>query len=407
MKIGLPKETFPDERRVGLTPDSLTLLKKQGHTVTVEAGAGEAAGYPDDAYKEKGAELVTSRADLFGGAELIVQVRGLGANLEAGRGDLEFLKSGQTLVGSFDPLSAPEAAKELAARDVTVFALELMPRISRAQSMDILSSMATIAGYKAVLLAADTVPRMFPMFMTAAGTITPAHVLVVGAGVAGLQAIATAKRLGAVVSGYDVRPAVKEQIESLGAKFVEMDLETGAAEDKGGYAKEMGDDFIRKQRELMTKVVAENHIIITTAAIPGRKSPVIVTAEMVEGMMPGSVIIDLAAERGGNCELTKADETVVVHGVTIMGPTNLPSAIPFHASQMFGRNVVNFLKELTKDGNLAIDMDNEVLRGTLLTHEGEVCEPRVREALGLPPAKTAEDTEEKTEAAPTSEKEKV
>jgi NAD(P) transhydrogenase subunit alpha len=262
-----------------------------------------------------------------------------------------------------------------------------MPRITRAQSMDVLSSMATVAGYKAVLMAAGASPRMFPMFMTAAGTITPAHVFIIGAGVAGLQAISTARRLGAVVSGYDVRPAVKEQVESLGAKFVEMELETAGAEDKGGYAKEMGEEFLRKQREMMARVVAENHVVITTAAIPGKKSPVLITADMVRGMMPGSVIVDLAAERGGNCELTQADETVVEHGVTIFGPTNLPSTIPFHASQMYAKNVVTFIKELTnKEGELALDLENEVHRETLLTRDGEVVHPRIQQILGMTPA---------------------
>lgn len=386
MKIGVPKETFPGERRVALVPDSTAALTKLGHTVVVQTGAGEDAGYTDDAYGQKGATIAGDRGEVFDSADAIVQVRGHGANADAGRADLYLLRPDQVVIGSLDPLSATAEAKELAERNVIAFALELMPRITRAQSMDILSSMATIAGYKAVLMAADHAPRMFPMLMTAAGTVSPAHVLIVGAGVAGLQAIATAKRLGAVVSGYDVRPSVKEQIESLGARFVEMDLETGGAQDAGGYAKDLGEDFIKKQRELMTKVVADSHVVITTAAVPGKKSPVIVTADMVKGMMPGSVIVDLAAERGGNCELTRADETVVAHGVTILGPTNLSSTIPFHASQMFAKNVVTFLKELTKDGELALDMDNEVHAGTLLTRGGEVVHPRVRELLGLPAA---------------------
>ncbi len=384
MKIGVPSETFPAERRVALVPDSVSLLTKVQHEVIVQAGAGVAAGYPDEAYKAKGATIAGDRAEVFRSADVIAQVLGYGANPDAGRADLEMMRDGQILIAMFDPLSAPDKVKELAERKVTSFSLELMPRITRAQSMDVLSSMATIAGYKAVLIAADTAPRMFPLLMTAAGTVSPAHVLIVGAGVAGLQAISTARRLGAVVQAYDVRPAVKEQIESLGAKFVEMDLETGDAQDKGGYAKDMGDEFIRKQRELMTKVVAENHIVITTAAIPGKKSPVIVTADMVRGMQPGSVIVDLAAERGGNCELTKPDETVVENGVTILGPCNLASTIPFHASQMFGRNVVTFLKEISKDGAFALDMENEVHSGTLLTHEGELSHPRIRELLGMP-----------------------
>lgn len=385
MKIGVPRETFPGESRVALIPDSATALAKSGHELMIEAGAGDAAGYTDEAYKKHGATVAADRASLFGSADAIFQVRGFGANQAAGRSDLELMRSGQIIFASMDPLGEPGAIQELAATKVTAFALEMIPRITRAQSMDVLSSMATVAGYKAVLMAAAASPRMFPMFMTAAGTITPAHVLVVGAGVAGLQAIATAKRLGAVVSAYDVRPAVKEQIESLGAKFVEMDLEAEGAEDKGGYAKEMGEDFIRKQREFMTGVCAESHVIITTAAIPGRQSPVIVTGDMVKGMMPGSVIVDLAAERGGNCELTKADETVVAHGVTIMGPTNLASTVPFHASQMYARNLVTLLKEITdKEGALALDMENQVHRDTIVTRDGDVVNARIREILKMP-----------------------
>ncbi len=391
MKIGVLQETFPDERRVALIPDSLVGLKKAGHEVLVETGAGDQAGFTDAAYAQKGATVAAGRSEVFESADIVFQVRGLGANPEAGRADLELMRPDQVVVAMFDPLSSPEAVKDLADRKVTAFAMELMPRISRAQSMDVLSSQATIAGYKAVLTAACTTPRMFPMFMTAAGTVTPARVLIIGAGVAGLQAISTARRLGAVVSAYDVRPAVKEQVESLGAKFVEMELETGQAEDAGGYAKEMDDEFLRRQRDLMAKVVADSHVVITTAAIPGRKSPVIVTAEMVKGMMPGSVIVDLAAERGGNCELTRAGETVVEHGVTIMGPLNLPATVPLHASQMYARNLVTFLKELTDDeGKLAVDLENEVIRDTLLTRAGEVVNPRVWEALGLETAAPVE-----------------
>lgn len=385
MKIGVPKETYPEERRVALIPDSVALLVKQGHEVVIEPGAGDAAGFSDAAFTAKGATVAADRAAVFSSAELILQVRGLGANQEAGKADLELMREDQAIAAMFDPLSAPEFVKDLASKKVTAFAMELMPRITRAQSMDVLSSMATVAGYKAVLMAADMAPRMFPMFMTAAGTISPAHVFVIGAGVAGLQAISTARRLGAVVSAYDVRAAVKEQIESLGAKFVEMELEAGEAEDKGGYAKDLGEDFIRKQRELMTKVVAENHVVITTAAIPGKKSPVLITEEMVKGMKPGSVIVDLAAERGGNCELTRPDETVESHGVTIIGPCNLATTIPFHASQMYGKNLVTFVKEITKDGALALDMENEVHRDTLLTRDGEVVQARVRELLGMAP----------------------
>lgn len=381
MKIGVPQETFPGERRVALIPDSVTALTKLGHTLSVQAGAGDEAGLPDAAYEKKGATIVAQRAKLFESVDVILQVRGLGANPDAGRADLDLMRPDHALIGLFDPLSTPELVKELAGRKVKAFSMELMPRITRAQSMDVLSSQATIAGYKAVLLAAGMSPRMFPMLMTAAGTLSPVHVFVIGAGVAGLQAIATARRLGAVVKAYDVRPAVKEQIESLGGKFVQMKLEAKEAEGAGGYAKEMGDEFLRRQRELMAEVVAECHVVITTAAIPGKKSPVLITGDMVKGMMPGSVIVDLAAERGGNCELTRADETIVEHGVTILGPSNLPATVPLHASQMYARNLVTFLKELTKEGALNIDMENEVLRETLLTRDGEVVQPRVRELL--------------------------
>lgn len=389
MRIGVPAETFPGENRVALTPDALALLAKLKHTVMVQAGAGARAGHPDHSFTEKGATVVASRAEVFQ-ADAVLMVRGYGANPEAGKADLELMRPHQVLVGMFDPLSSPQQAREVAARGVTAFTMELMPRITRAQSMDVLSSQATIAGYKAVLLAAEHAPRMFPMMMTAAGTITAVHVLVIGAGVAGLQAIATSRRLGAVVRAYDVRPAVKEQIESLGAKFVEMELETKGAEDKGGYAKDLGEDFIRKQREFMKRVVAECHVVITTALIPGKKAPVLVTEDMVRGMMPGSVIVDLAAERGGNCELTKADEAVEVNGVTILGPSNLPATVPFHASQMYSRNLTTFMKEIcNKEGAPAFDLKNEVHRDTMLTRGGEVVQVRVRELLGMPPLSPA------------------
>jgi NAD(P) transhydrogenase subunit alpha len=380
--IGVPRETFPGETRVGLIPAVLTNLKRSGAEVIVESGAGQAAGFTDADFEEKGAKVV-SRDDVFANADVIVQVRTAGANPEAMRSDLTRLRNGQIVVAHADPLSEAEAAREFAASGATLFALELVPRITRAQSMDVLSSMATVAGYKAVLMAADTLPRMFPMMMTAAGTIAPAKVFVVGAGVAGLQAIASAKRMGAVVHAYDIRPAVKEQIESLGGKFVEMELEAGEAEDKGGYAKEMGEEFYRKQRELMTRVVAENDVVITTAAVPGKKAPILVTTDMLKGMAPGSVVVDLAAERGGNCEATKPGEVVEVHGVTVLGPLNVATTIPYHASQMYARNVTTFLGSMLKDGEINIDMEDEVIAETLVTRDGDVVNPRVREVLGL------------------------
>ena len=390
MIVGVPKETYPGERRVALVPAVIATMVKAKLEVLIEKGAGVEAGFLDDSYGEQGAKVVGERRDLFSWADVIVQVRGLGANPEAGSSDLDLMRPGQVIIGLLDPLGNPEAARELSAKEVTAFALELVPRISRAQSMDVLSSMATIAGYKAVLLAASSLPKMYPMMMTAAGTITPAKVFVVGAGVAGLQAIATARRLGAVVQAYDVRPAVKDQVQSLGAKFIELELETETAEGAGGYAKAMDEDFYRRQRELMTKVLAESDVVITTAAVPGKKSPVLVTKEMVGAMRHGSVIVDLAAEGGGNCELTKPGEEVISDGVTILGPLNLPSTIPYHASQMYARNLTSFLQNLVKDGEVNLSLEDQIVKESLLTHQGEVTNARVRDLSGLPASATSE-----------------
>ncbi len=385
MIIGVPKETFPGERRVALVPGALPPLTKAGLEVRIETGAGMEAGYPDAAYKEKGARIIPGRAEIFSAADVILQVRGFGTNPEAGRTDLELFKRDQIVIGLHDPLSFPNAAKELAGRGVTVLALELLPRITRAQSMDVLSSMATIAGYKAVLLAAEALPRIFPMMMTAAGTIGPTRLLVIGAGVAGLQAIATARRLGAVVQAYDVRPAVKEQVKSVGAKFVELPLEAGSAEGEGGYARAMDEAFYQRQRDMMARVVAESDIVISTAAIPGKKAPVLVTTRMIESMPPGSVIVDLAAENGGNCELTQPGRTVTVHGVTIIGTINLASTVPYHASQMVAKNIATFLLNLiSKEGTFRLKMEDEIVRGTLVARGGNVEHPQVRALLGLP-----------------------
>lgn len=381
MIVGVPKETYPGERRVAITPGVVAALVKAGLDVVVETGAGAEAGFPDEPYRTQGARVSAGRVDLFAQADVIAQVRGLGANPEAGRNDLELLNEGQTVIGMQEPLTEPAAMLELAKRGVTAFAMELIPRITRAQSMDALSAMATISGYKAALLAADHLPKMFPMLMTAAGTIKPARVFVIGAGVAGLQAIATARRLGAVVEGYDVRPAVREQVESVGARFIELPLEAAEAEAKGGYARAMDAEFYRRQGELMLKVVAASDVVITTAAVPGMRAPVLVTAEMVRAMAPGSVIVDLAAERGGNCALTRAGETVVEGGVTILGPVNLPATIPYHASQMYARNITAFLRHLTKEGRLALDEGDEITRETMVTRDGAIVHPRVRELL--------------------------
>jgi NAD(P) transhydrogenase subunit alpha len=376
MRIGVLKESFPGETRVALVPAHVAALVKGGQQVLVESGAGAQAGFPDKEYADKGATIV-SRADALA-ADLLLQVRSAPANPVSGAQEIASLRRDQAVIGYSEPLTSAELTRQLAAQGVTSFSMELIPRITRAQSMDALSSMATISGYKAVLLAADTLPRMFPMMMTAAGTIAPAKVFVVGAGVAGLQAISTAKRLGAKVEAYDVRPAVKEQINSLGARFVELPLETAAAEDTGGYAKAQDEAFYQRQREMMLKVVAASDVVITTAAIPGKKAPILVTEEMVRGMAPGSVIVDVAAERGGNCELTEPGNNVVRHGVTILGPTNLPASLPYHASQMYSRNITTFLAHLLKDGALTIDTTDEITRETLVTRGGQVVNERVR-----------------------------
>ncbi|HTS47045.1 MAG TPA: Re/Si-specific NAD(P)(+) transhydrogenase subunit alpha [Bryobacteraceae bacterium] len=389
MTIGVPRETFPGERRVALIPRACEALGKIGASVLVEESAGVEAGFPDDLYRARGAS-VTNRAEIFGKSDIIVQVRSLGANPDAGRADLSLLRSGQILIGFGEPLTAVREIPDLARTGVSYFAMELMPRITRAQSMDALSSMATIAGYRAVLLAATTLPKMFPMLMTAAGTVTAAKVFILGAGVAGLQAIASARRLGAVVSAYDIRSAVKEQIESLGAKFVVLNIEAGASEDKGGYAKAMGEDFYRKQRELLTEVIREQDVVITTAAVPGQKAPILVTAEMASALQPGSVIVDIAAERGGNCELTHPGQTVVHNGISILGPLNIPSTIPNHASQMYGSNLVSFLKLMVIKGELKVNREDEIIRETLVTQGGEVVHARVIEKLGLAPVRAGE-----------------
>jgi proton-translocating NAD(P)+ transhydrogenase subunit alpha len=379
--IGVLKETYPGERRVAIIPASIPNLKKAGLDVLVERGAGTEAGFTDPAYEEKGARLV-SRAEALE-ADVLLQVRTATAAGETGAAEIGALKKGQVVIGLAEPFGSRDLIEGVARRGATLLAMELMPRITRAQSMDVLSSMATISGYKAVLLAASHLPRMFPMMMTAAGNLAPARAFIVGAGVAGLQAIASARRLGAVVEAFDVRPAVKEQVHSLGAKFVELPLETKDAEDKGGYAKAQDETFYQRQREMMARVVAANDVVITTALIPGKKSPVLITKEMVAGMTPGSVIVDLAAERGGNCELTQPDRVVVEHNVTILGPTNLPSTVPHHASQMYSKNISTFLLHLVKDGQVQIQRDDEITKETLMTADGDIVHPRVREALGL------------------------
>lgn len=383
MIVGVPREIFPGERRVALVPGVVATLAKVGLEVMIEAGAGLQAGYTDAAFTEKGARI-TDRAAVFSTADIIVQVLAHGSNDRNGQSDLALLRKDQLLVGFLRPLGAVQTIQEIAATGATSFSIELMPRITRAQSMDALSSMSTVAGYKAVLIAADTVPRMFPMLTTAAGTITPARVLIIGAGVAGLQAIATARRLGAVVSGYDVRAAAKEQIQSLGARFVELPIEAKDAQDARGYATAQDESFYRKQQELLGRTVGESDVVITTAVVPGKKAPVLVTQAMVEAMAPGSVIVDLAAERGGNCELTRPGEIVDVNGVTIVGHVNIASEVPYHASQMYAKNVTAFLSLLMKDKQLKINREDEIIRETLLTQGGEIVNERVRQFFSLP-----------------------
>jgi NAD(P) transhydrogenase subunit alpha len=374
LSIGVLKETFPGERRVAITPKVIDMLTKVGAEVVVEVGAGLEAGFADEDYTAKGAKIAPSAAGVTGAAHILVTVRvpepdGL-------------VKAGQIVIGFADPLSDPQLAARYAQARATLFSMELIPRITRAQSMDALSSMASIGGYKAVLLAAAALPRLFPMMTTAAGTAPPARVLVIGAGVAGLQAIATGRRLGAVVSGYDVRAAVKEQIESLGAKFVSITM-GASGEGQGGYARALTEEEIRSQREQMAAVLKEQDVVITTAAVPGRKAPILITREMVQVMSHGSVIVDLAAERGGNVEVTKPGETIVEHGVTVIGPLNLPATVPNHASQMYGRNIVTFLKNMmTKEGALNIDVKDEITRDSLVVRDGEVVNARVQELLG-------------------------
>jgi NAD(P) transhydrogenase subunit alpha len=383
--IGIPSEVKTGEKRVAMSPANVQSLTDKSVKVLVQANAGAAAGYPDEEYTAAGATITADRAEIFASADIILQVQSFGSNNENSDDDMALVRSGQLIIGMMDPLASPQAAQAVADKGATAIALELVPRISRAQSMDVLSSMATLAGYKAVLMGASAAPRIFPMLMTAAGTLQPARVLIMGVGVAGLQACATAKRLGAVVEAYDVRPAAREQILSVGAKPVELDLDTGESEGAGGYAKEQGEDFLRRQRELMTEVVAQQDIIITTAAIPGAKSPILVTEDMVVAMKPGAVIVDLAAERGGNCDLTKQGETVVAHNVTILGPENVPSELAYHASQMLGKNMQTLLELIIdEEGALNLDFNDEIVAGTVVAHQGEVPHPHMRKLLNLP-----------------------
>jgi len=373
VKVAIPKERAQDERRVALVPDTATKLIAAGLEVTVEEGAGSSAFVPDDAYEKAGVKVVKGAAVLLKDADIVLKVQAPSAD------EVELLKKGAVLISFLQPATQGDVVKALAKRGITAFSLELVPRISRAQSMDALSSQASAAGYKAVLIAAARLGKFFPMMMTAAGTVAPARVLVMGAGVAGLQAIATARRLGAVVSAYDVRTAVKDEVKSLGATFIELPLE--AQEGQGGYAKEQSEEFLRKQRELIGEHIAKSDVVITTAAIPGRRAPLLVTAEMVKGMRPGSVIVDLAAETGGNVELTEAGQDVDIGGVTIVGTRNVPSTMPLHASQLYARNVANLLLHLVKDGAINLDFADEITKGSCVTHGGEIVNERAKQMV--------------------------
>jgi len=374
VKVGTPRETEQGERRVAMVPDTVKALVAAGLEVTVEAGAGAAAYITDDLYEKAGATIATRGGTILHEADAVLKVQ---APRES---EISVLRKGAVLISFLQPATQADTVRSLASHGITAFSLELLPRISRAQSMDALSSQASAAGYKAVLMAADRIGKLFPMMMTAAGTVAPTRVLVMGAGVAGLQAIATARRLGAVVSAYDVRPAVKEEVQSLGATFIELALE--AQEGQGGYAKEQSEEFLRKQRELIGEHVAKSDVVITTAAVPGRRAPLLVTGDMVKGMRPGSVIVDLAAETGGNVELTQAGRDVDVNGVTIIGTRNVPSTMPLTTSQLFARNVSNLLLHLVKNGVIAIDLEDEITKGSCVTHKGEIVNERARQMVG-------------------------
>ncbi len=372
MIVGIPKESTPGERRVALVPDLVPKLTKAGVEVVIQSTAGVAAGFPDATYAAAGARVA---ADALESADVVLKVQPPSAS------EVSRMKGHAVLIGFLQPYSALAEIRGLASRGITSFSMELMPRITRAQSMDALSAMSTVLGYKGVLLAAARLPKFFPLLMTAAGTLTPARVFVNGAGVAGLQAIGTAKRLGAAVEAFDTRPVVKEQVESLGAKFVELELDSKDAQDKGGYAKAQSEDFYRKQQQLMTKCLAAADVVITTALVPGRRAPILITAEMVQAMRPGSVVVDLAADQGGNCALTEPGQEVVRHGVTLLGPTNVPSSVPFHASQMYARTVTNFLAHLLEGGRIRLDLTDELTRAPLVTHQGEIVHEAVKAAL--------------------------
>lgn len=381
MIIAVPKEIVAGETRVALTPEGVTKLTKLGYQIRVQAGAGTAAGMMDNEYKEHGAEIITDVASLYSGADILVKVQIPADHQDTGKHELEMMKNGAFYIGFLYPLVNTDLAKKAAACGVNVFAMDAIPRTTKAQRMDALSSQTNLAGYKATVMGANALGKIFPLMMTAAGTITPARVVIMGAGVAGLQAIATAKRLGALVEVSDVRKAVKEEVESLGAKFIEVE----SSEDldgEGGYAREASEDYLKKQKEVLEKHVGEADVVITTALVPGKKAPILITESMVKKMHPGSVIVDMATEQGGNCELSEMGKTVVKEGVTIIGQTNLPALLPFNASELYSRNVFALIQYLTKEGSLVLDQEDEIVQGSLITHNGEIVHARTKEFLG-------------------------
>jgi NAD(P) transhydrogenase subunit alpha len=379
MRLAVPKEMVPGEKRVALVPEVIPQLLKIGHTVAVETGAGMRAGFTDDAYSAAGASLAPDARSACADAEMILKVlrpAALGPQHE-----LDLIAPGSVLIGLLQPAGDPSFFQSVAERGITSLSMELVPRTTRAQMMDALSSQSTVAGYKAVLLAANALQKFFPMLMTAAGTVRPARVLVIGAGVAGLQAIATARRIGAVVEAFDTRPVVKEQVKSLGATFIELDVDTHDAEDTGGYAKELAEEHIRREKELIHERAKMADVVITTALIPGKPAPVLVSADTVEAMKPGSVIVDLAGEQGGNCELTEPGKTVEKHGVTIIAPLNISSELAFHSSQMYSKNLAALVALLTKDGKLNLDMNDDIISAVTVTSGNEIRNQTIRSRL--------------------------
>lgn len=386
MNLGIPKEVVAGETRVAIVPESVgKLTGKLGHTVRIESGAGEASGFSDAEYEKEGAEIVKDAAKIYGESDVVLKVQRPVDHPGLGKHEIDLMKSGSIYVGFFQPLNEPKLAERAAKAGIKVIAMDQIPRITKAQRMDVLSSQTNLAGYKATLIAADSLQKIFPLMMTAAGTISPAKVVILGAGVAGLQAIATAKRLGAVVEVSDVRPAVKEQVLSLGGRYIEPPEEEAkegeSMEDKGGYAKQASEDFIKRQQEILKQHLADADAVITTANVPGRKAPLLITDDMLSAMRPGAVIVDMAAESGGNCSVTKMNETVVVNGVSVIGVTNLPAQVPYHASQLYSRNILSLLEYLTKEGAVALDLEDEIVQGALITNDGQVIHEATQKLL--------------------------